>query len=132
MCFTHLANVSNCVFIKYHLLTTTIDHTTFIMLCWLVVPVCVCVCVCVCTHVCVSCSIVSDSLRPLDCSLPGSPVHEILQARILEWVAIPFSRGSSPPRDRTSLLHFRSILYHLSHQGSLDFCNAANKNVLIS
>ena len=30
---------------------------------------------------------------------PGSPVHEILQARILEWVAIPFSRGSSPPRE---------------------------------
>ena len=36
---------------------------------------------------------------PLDCSLPGSFVHEILQARILEWVAIPFSRGSSQPKD---------------------------------
>ena len=35
------------------------------------------------------------------CSLPGSSVHGILQARILEWVAIPFSRGSSWPRDRT-------------------------------
>ena len=34
-----------------------------------------------------------------DCSLPGSKVHVILQARILEWVAIPFSRGSSWPRD---------------------------------
>ena len=32
---------------------------------------------------------------PLDCSLPGSSVHGILQARILEWVAIPFSRGPS-------------------------------------
>ena len=32
----------------------------------------------------------------MDCSLPGSFVHEILQARILEWVAIPFSRVSSP------------------------------------
>ena len=32
---------------------------------------------------------------PMDCSLPGSSVHGILQARILEWVAIPFSRGSS-------------------------------------
>ena len=31
---------------------------------------------------------------PMDCSLPGSSVHGILQARILEWVAIPFSRGS--------------------------------------
>ena len=39
---------------------------------------------------------------PMDCSLPGSSVHEILQARILDWVAIiPFSRGSSQPRDWT-------------------------------
>ena len=38
---------------------------------------------------------------PMDCSLPGSSVHEIHQARILEWVAVPFSRGSSRPRDRT-------------------------------
>ena len=37
---------------------------------------------------------------PMDCSLPGSSVHEILQARILEWVAIPFSRASSWPRDQ--------------------------------
>ena len=33
---------------------------------------------------------------PMDCSLSGSPVHEILQARILEWVAMPFSRGIFP------------------------------------
>ena len=32
---------------------------------------------------------------PMDCNLPGSSVHEILQTRILEWIAIPFSRGSS-------------------------------------
>ena len=38
---------------------------------------------------------------PVDCSLPSSSVHGILQARILEWVAISFSRGSSQPRDRT-------------------------------
>ena len=38
---------------------------------------------------------------PMDCSPPGSSVHEIFQARILEWVAISFSRGSSQPRDRT-------------------------------
>ena len=35
---------------------------------------------------------------PMDCSLPGSSVHGILQARILKWVAISFSRGSSQPR----------------------------------
>ena len=39
--------------------------------------------------------------NPMDCSLPDSYVHGILQARILEWVAILFSRGSSQPRDRT-------------------------------
>ena len=37
--------------------------------------------------------------NPMDCSPPGSSVHGILQARILEWVAISFSRGSSQPRD---------------------------------
>ena len=36
---------------------------------------------------------------PMDCSLPGSSLHGILQARVLEWVAISFSRGSSQPRD---------------------------------
>ena len=38
---------------------------------------------------------------PVDCSLPGSSVHGILQARTLEWVAMRFSRGSSRPRDRS-------------------------------
>ena len=42
-----------------------------------------------------------DSCDPMDCSLPGSSVHGIFQARILEWVAISSSRGSSQPRDRT-------------------------------
>ena len=44
------------------------------------------------------CPIVCDLM---DCSLPGFSVHGIFQARILEWVAIPFSRGSSQPRDWT-------------------------------
>ena len=63
----------------------------------------VCVCVCVCVFVCVcevaqSCPTLCD---PMDCSLPGSSLHGILQARVLEWVAITFSKGSSQPRDRT-------------------------------
>ena len=62
------------------------------------------------------CSIVSDSLRPMDCSPPGSYVHEILQARILERVAMPFSKGSSQPRDQTCVSYIpcigRCILYH--------------------
>ena len=40
---------------------------------------------------------------PVDCSLLGSSVHGIFQARVLEWVAISFSRGSSQPRDRTQV-----------------------------
>ena len=49
---------------------------------------------------------------PIDCI-----VHRILQARILEWVTFPFSRGSSQPRDQTpGLLHCRRNLYQLSHQ----------------
>ena len=41
----------------------------------------------------------------MDCSLPGSSLHGILQARILEWVAISFSRGSSQLRDQTLVFH---------------------------
>ena len=41
--------------------------------------------------------------HPMECSLPGSSVHGISQARILEWIAIPFSRGSFQPRDQTWL-----------------------------
>ena len=64
-------------------------------------------------------SVVSDSLQTLDCSPIGSSVNGILQARILELVAISFSRGSSWPRDQTwGLLHHRQMLYPLSHQGS--------------
>ena len=57
-----------------------------------------CVCVCVCMLVTQSCPTLCD---PMDCSPPGFSVHGILQIRILEyWVAIPFSRGFSRPRDR--------------------------------
>ena len=45
-----------------------------------------------------SCSVVPDSLRRMDC-----PVHGILQARILQWVAVPFPRGSSQLRDQTQV-----------------------------
>ena len=41
--------------------------------------------------------------NPIDCSLPGSSVHGIFQAIVLEWVTISFSRGSSRPRDRTQV-----------------------------
>ena len=64
----------------------------------------VCVCVCVCARMCVCVLVAQLCLTlcdPMDCSPPGSFVHGIFQARILEWVAISFSRGSSQPRDRT-------------------------------
>ena len=47
----------------------------------------------------ISHTVMSNSFDPTEHSLPGSSVHGILQARILEWVAIPFSRGSPWPRD---------------------------------
>ena len=59
----------------------------------------------------VSCLVVSDSATPR--SLLGSPAHGILQARILEWVAISFSRGTSWPRGQTRISYIgRQILYH--------------------
>ena len=61
---------------------------------------------------------------PMDCSPPGSSLHAILQARILEHVAIPFSRGSSRPRDDWTGVSCTGkwILYHLSHRGSPYIC----------
>ena len=55
----------------------------------------------------------SNSLRPVDCSPPSSSVHGILQARILEWVAISFSSGSSRPRDQTQVSHFAGKCFNL-------------------
>ena len=54
----------------------------------------------------------------MDCSLPGSSVHGILQAGIVEGVAISFSRGSSQPRDQTWVSHTIGRLCPLGHQGS--------------
>ena len=63
---------------------------------------------------CDSCSVMS-----MGCSLLGFSVHGILQARILEWVAIPISRGSSQPRGWIQVSCIASrFFYCLSHQGS--------------
>ena len=74
----------------------------------------------VCVLVTQSCPPLCD---PMDSSPPGSSVLRILQARILEWVAIPFFRESNP-----ALLHCRQIFYHLSHQGS-PFISFSSSNV---
>ena len=69
-----------------------------------------------------SCLALCDAM---DCSLPGSSVHEILHARIPEWVAISFSRGSSPPRDQTRVSCIycigRRVLYHYCHLNILGY-----------
>ena len=64
---------------------------------------------CVCS-VTKSCPTVCD---PMDCSPPSFSVHGIFQARVLEWVAIPFSRGSSRPRDGNHASYIgRRVLNH--------------------
>ena len=73
------------------------------------------------------CDVLSHIHRPalsdlIDCSPPGSSVPGILQARILEWVAIPSSRGSSRCRDQTRISYVscigRQVLYHQLQLGS--------------
>ena len=61
-----------------------------------------------------SCPTLYDTM---DCNLPDSSVHGISQAKILEWVSIPFSRGSSQPRDQTHVSWIgKWILYHCTTQ----------------
>ena len=67
-------------------------------------------------HVCIRAQSHSALYDPMDCSLPGSSVHIIFQARVLEWVAIPFSKISSRSRNQTLISCIscidRQILYH--------------------
>ena len=76
--------------------------------------------VCVLSRVCVCAQSYLTLCGPMDCSSPGSSVHEISQTRRLEWVVISYSRESSWPRDRTQVSCVfcigRWILYH--HLGS--------------
>ena len=73
-----------------------------------------CVCVCVCVHS-QSCPALCDSM---DCSLPGCSVYGIFQTKILKWVAISYSRGSSQPRDWTHISYVSWMLYDQCHLGS--------------
>ena len=73
---------------------------------------CVCVCVCVCVQSC------PTLCGPMDCSSPGSPVHGISQTRILEWVAISFSRGPSWPRDWTCISCVSCIARRILYRGA--------------
>ena len=74
------------------------------------------VCVCMRAKSPQSCTTLCD---PMGYSPPGSSVHGILQARVLEWVAMPSSRGSSQPRNQTSIFCIgRHVLYHQCHLGT--------------
>ena len=77
-----------------------------------------------CKGVCCSVAQLCPTLcNPMDCGLPGSSLHGILQIRVLERVSIPSSRGSSQPRDQTPvswhLLHWQVSPLPLSHQENL-------------
>ena len=68
--------------------------------------------------------------NPMDCRLPCPSVCGIFQARVLELVAISFSRGSSWPRDRTRVsCNCRQMLYRLSHPGKLIMCIYPKENI---
>ena len=72
---------------------------------------------------------------PMDCSLPGSSLHGILQARILEWVAISFSRGFSRPRDQTRVSRIPGRRFNAEPPGNLPLpdaiLNGARFHILI-
>ena len=69
----------------------------------------------------------SNSYNPMDCSLPGSSVHGILQARILEQVAISFSRGSSQPRDQIRISQDAGSLFITEPPALFIFINYLSK-----
>ena len=64
--------------------------------------------------VCLVTSVGLTLCDPMDCSLPGSSLHGILQARILGWVAVPLSRGCSQPRDRTWMSYIAGRFFIIS------------------
>ena len=75
-------------------------------------------------HICASAQLLQACLtlcNPRDCSPLGSSVHRILPARILQWVAMPFFRGSSQPRDWTHVFCMQADPLLLSHLGSPTF-----------
>ena len=74
----------------------------------------------------------SPTLRdPMDCDPPGSSIHGILQARILEWVAIPFSRRSFQFRDQTQVSRITGRFFTIwaTREAKQKPCLLSNKNI---
>ena len=76
----------------------------------------------ICMHACLVAQSCLTFWSPMNCSLPGSSVHEILQARILEWVAMPFSRGIFLTQGSNPVSYVfcigRWVFYHWRYLGS--------------
>ena len=84
---------------------------------------CVCVCACMRTHTHTHTHTHTRvaQLDPMDCSLPGSPVHRIFQARILEWLPFPPPGTLYDPGIKPHLLHWQEDSLPLCHPGSLRY-----------
>ena len=113
-------NLSNCM--GWNETKSWIEWSLRCRLPWLItltLPVLGTCVLCTCTKSLQSCPTLCDHR---DYSLQGSSVRGILQARILQWVALPSSRGSSQPRDQTCVSSIfcigRKVLYHKRHLGS--------------
>ena len=89
-----------CLLFVFHPLQPLSPRTQAIEMCVLFKPLCLKLFFCCCCSVATSCPMLCD---PMDCSPPGSSVHGILQARVLECAAISSSRGSSPPKVQTQI-----------------------------
>ena len=75
-------------------------------------------CVCVCCF-CLLAKSCPSLLWPMDCSLPGSSIHRISQARVLEWLSMPSSRGHSPPRGQTCVSSLAGRFFTTEQPGKL-------------
>ena len=84
-------------------------------------------CVCACAESFQSCLTLWDAM---DCSLPGSSVREILQARVLEWLAMPPFRGSSQPRNQTQVSYTAGGFFTMQPPGKPNEVDSDYENLL--
>ena len=112
LCVESVSQFNNGAFSGGFLLTWSLRITSLF-------PSLECFWMCVCLLNCFSCVRLCN---PMDCSLSGSSVHGILQARILQWAAMPSSREFFWPRDQTCVSCIgREVLYYHCHLGSSCF-----------